>query len=280
MLVFRDITTFQEWRSSLPLSRTVALVPTMGALHDGHAKLIGQSADQTDEILVTIFVNRIQFTQESDFANYPRTLDDDLRVCNAAGATAVLVPDDSELAPLLAATPIAAGDLGARFEGVDRPGHFDGVLTVVNQLFALTRPHRARFGEKDRQQLLIISRWAEDAWPDVLIEPGRTVREMDGLALSSRNRRLGTAARLQAASLSASLRTIQKAFASGVSSSSDLEALGRRTIASQCEIHYLAIIDPTTLDQTTVATDDSIALVAASVDGVRLIDNCRLGGAE
>ena len=124
----------------------------MGALHEGHAQLIRDASITADETIVTIFVNKIQFTNQSDYDKYPRTTGSDLRIAEESGATVVLIPSDDDMTPLLSGNTISAGSIGQLWEGVDRPGHFDGVLTVVNQLFRLTNPHRGRFGEKDRQQ--------------------------------------------------------------------------------------------------------------------------------
>lgn len=276
MLVFDFLTDFRTWRESLPSERTVALVPTMGALHEGHAQLIRDASTTADETVVTIFVNKIQFTNQSDYDKYPRTTESDLRIAEESGATVVLIPRDDDMTPLLSGNTISAGSIGQLWEGVNRPGHFDGVLTVVNQLFRLTNPYRARFGEKDRQQLIIITEWARTAWPAITIDRGSTVRDADGLALSSRNRRLSSSARVAALTLSRALHAMKDAVTAGVTGSREIEAGGRAVVSASCDVHYLAIVDGQTLQPQETVDQHSVALIAATVDGVRLIDNVDL----
>ena len=248
----------------------------MGALHEGHAQLIRDASTTAYETIVTIFVNKIQFTNQSDYDKYPRTTGSDLRIAEESGATVVLIPSDDDMTPLLSGNTISAGSIGQLWEGVDRPGHFDGVLTVVNQLFRLTNPHRARFGEKDRQQLIIITEWARTAWPAITIDRGSTVRDADGLALSSRNRRLSSTARVAALTLSRALFAMKDAVTAGVTGSREIEAKGRAVVSASCEVHYLAIVDGRTLQPQQTVDQHSVALIAATVDGVRLIDNVDL----
>jgi pantoate--beta-alanine ligase len=276
VLIFHHLEEFRAWRRALSPATQVALVPTMGALHDGHCRLIADACLSATEVVVSIFVNKIQFTQQSDFDKYPRTLDSDLDLARRAGATVVVAPSDDEFAPYLASEPLIADSMGSLWEGADRPGHFDGVLTVVNQLFELVRPNRARFGEKDRQQLAIITEWAGKAWPDVVIDKGSTVRDSDGLALSSRNARLTASSRNEALSINRALAQVVATFSSGERSGSVLEATGRALVSSKLECHYFAVVDGRTLQRVERATPSSIALVAASIDGVRLVDNREL----
>lgn len=276
MLVFTTINEFAAWRNGLADDITVAVVPTMGALHEGHAQLIREASLSAQETIVTIFVNRIQFTNASDFAMYPKTFEDDVQIAENAGATAVFAPLEAEMSPILERNRLTAGHIGKIWEGKDRPGHFDGVLTVVNQLFALTRPHHARFGKKDRQQLCIISSWARRAWPTISIDAGATVRDDDDLALSSRNRRLSLNARRAAASIPHALRNVQRAYLDGSDSVTKLESVGRASLSSECVLHYLTVVDPLTLERQETATDGSIVIIAATIDGVRLIDNVDL----
>ena len=273
MLVFTTISELTAWRDGLADDITVALVPTMGALHEGHAQLIREASVSAHETIVTIFVNRIQFTNAADFEKYPKTFDHDLQLAETSGATVVFAPTEAEMSPLLEQNRLTAGVIGALWEGRDRPGHFDGVLTVVNQLFALARPHRARFGKKDRQQLCIISSWAKRVWPMISIDAGATVRDSDGLALSSRNRRLSQNARRTAACIPHSLREVQQAFRDGTVSVADLESVGRSVLSSECVLHYLTVVDPFTLEREETAAKASVVIVAATIDGVRLIDN-------
>ena len=276
MLVFTTISEFTTWRDGLADDITVTLVPTMGALHEGHAELIREASLSAQETVVTIFVNRIQFTNAADFEKYPKTFDHDLQLAENSGATVLFAPTEAEMSPLLEQNRLQAGLIGTIWEGRDRPGHFDGVLTVVNQLFALARPRRARFGKKDRQQLCIISSWAVHYWPKISIDAGPTVRDSDGLALSSRNRRLSPRARRAAASIPRALRDVQQAFLDGSISVDDLESIGRSAITSECVLHYLTVVNPLTLKREVSATNESVVIIAATIEGVRLIDNVDL----
>lgn len=276
MLVFTTVSEFTAWRDGLADDVTVALVPTMGALHEGHAQLIREASLSADETVVTIFVNRIQFTNASDFEQYPKTFDHDVQLAENSGATVIFTPLEAEMSPLLEQNRLTAGHIGTIWEGKDRPRHFDGVLTVVNQLFALTRPHQARFGKKDRQQMCIISSWAKRAWPTISIDAGATVRDDDGLALSSRNRRLSQGARRAATSIPKALRNVQRAYLDGTVSVAELESVGRASLSSECVLHYLTVVDPVTLERKETATQESIVIIAATLDGVRLIDNMDL----
>lgn len=274
--VISDIRQFREWRSTLNQTTSVALVPTMGALHEGHASLIRDAASTATETVVSIFVNRIQFNDAADYAKYPKTLDADLEIAAAAGSTVVFVPKEEEIGPLLQGAPMRAGAIGTLWEGADRPGHFDGVLTVVNQLFSIVQPSRARFGEKDRQQLTIITQWARKAWSGLVIDHGPTVRDEDGLALSSRNRRLSPSGRKEALSINRSLRAIATLHGSGIVDVGALLDHGRSLLSPKLDVHYLAIVDSETLNPIDEARFGSIVLIAASVDGVRLLDNLEL----
>lgn len=276
MLVFDTIQEFRHWRSSLAPTTTIGLVPTMGALHEGHAALISDAVRSCDVTVVTIFVNKIQFNDPKDFERYPRTLEADLDIARRSGAAAVFVPQDEELASLLAGHRLHSGPIGDLWEGTDRPGHFDGVLTVVNQLFSIVEPTRARFGEKDRQQLVIITRWAKSAWPKVIIDRGRTVRAADGLALSSRNARLSETGRMHALTICAALEAIMSSYSSGTRSVDVLVSIGKSCLANDITLHYLALVDGQTLEPQESARPGCVVLIAATVDGVRLIDNCEL----
>ena len=246
----------------------------MGALHEGHAELISDSVRSCDVTVVTIFVNKIQFNDPRDFERYPRTLEADLDIARRCGATAVVVPREEEIAPLLAGKRLSSGPMGEMWEGADRPGHFDGVLTVVNQLFSVVQPTRARFGEKDRQQLVIITQWAKTAWPNVVIDRGRTVREADGLALSSRNARLSRVARSHALTINRALDAILTSYSSGTQSADALCSIGRSCLSNDLTLHYLAVVDGQTLEPRETVIRGCVVLIAATVGDVRLIDNC------
>jgi pantoate--beta-alanine ligase len=260
------------------LAGTVAVVMTMGALHDGHRALMRAARVQADHVLVTIFVNPLQFGPHEDFDRYPRTLDSDLEVCRAEGVDLVFAPDRDEMYP--GGSPlvrVAAGPLGRILEGASRPGHFDGVLTVVCKLFLLTGADLAFFGEKDYQQLTLIKRMAGDLEIPVDVRGVPTVREPDGLALSSRNRYLTGDQRGAALALSRALREgAAQADADSALSVADKILSASTGIA----VDYLALTDPAL--GPAPADGPARLLVAARVGATRLIDNVSLvlGGAS
>ncbi|WP_328915312.1 MULTISPECIES: pantoate--beta-alanine ligase [unclassified Streptomyces] len=261
-----------------------AVVMTMGALHEGHAALIRAArahAGDSGRVTVTVFVNPLQFGPNEDLDRYPRTLDADLELATAAGADTVFAPPADEVYP--GGQPevrIAAGPMGERFEGASRPGHFDGMLTVVAKLLHLTRPAAAFYGQKDAQQLALIRRMVTDLNFGVEIVAVPTVREGDGLALSSRNRYLSEAERISARELSRALFTGREAAPRGPAAAVraaravlDAAADAEPPVA----VDYLALIDPA--DFTEAAPDHTgpaVLAVAAKVGGTRLIDNLPL----
>ncbi|WP_229400926.1 pantoate--beta-alanine ligase [Micromonospora okii] len=256
------------------LTGTVGVVMTMGALHAGHETLLRAARERADHVLVTIFVNPLQFGPNEDFDRYPRTLADDLEVCRQAGADLVFAPDRDEMypdgEPRVRVDPgVLAGDL----EGLSRPGFFHGVLTVVLKLFQLTRPDLAFFGEKDYQQLTLVRRMARDFDVPVEVVGVPTVREPDGLALSSRNRYLSARERQSALALSAALRAGEEAADRGLDAGAVLAAAHRAFAADapEVELDYLALTDEE-LEPGPVAGPARL-LVAARVGATRLIDN-------
>ncbi|HEY3942840.1 MAG TPA: pantoate--beta-alanine ligase [Acidimicrobiales bacterium] len=264
----------------------VALVPTMGALHDGHRSLVARAAAECDQVVVSIFVNPLQFGDAEDLRRYPRTLDADLATCEAVGATVVFVPSVEEMYPSWPdppATTVRVGELGGRFEGASRPGHFDGVATVVTKLFAIAGPCRAYFGEKDFQQLAIVRQLARDLSFPVTVVGCPTVREPDGLALSSRNTRLGAAERQAAGVLWQALATGCRALDAGESSPRALAKLMGDVVAGEplARLDYAAAVDADRLTEPSgIGPGDRVRLlVAAQVGAVRLIDNCDPRGA-
>ncbi|BCB85630.1 pantoate--beta-alanine ligase [Phytohabitans suffuscus] len=248
---------------------TVGVVMTMGALHEGHRALLRAAREQADRVIATIFVNPLQFGPNEDFDRYPRTLDADLAVCADAGVDLVFAPDRPEMYP--AGEPMVRvdpGPLGERLEGASRPGFFHGVLTVVLKLLQVTRPDLAFFGEKDYQQLTLVRRMVRDLDVPVRIVGVPTVREPDGLALSSRNRYLAPAERQAALSLSAALRAGAEAAELG----RDAEAAARVAFdSSRAKLDYLVLTDPDLGPPP--ARGPGRLLVAAWVGSTRLIDN-------
>lgn len=272
--------------------RRLALVPTMGALHEGHARLVRTARRENDVVVVSVFVNRLQFNDPADFERYPRTLEADVELLAGAGADLVFAPDEPEVypdgAPLVA---LSSGALGAKFEGASRPGHFDGVLAVVAKLLHYGAPalntavavhYSAYFGQKDAQQLAIIRRMVADLAYPVRIRAVPIVRSPEGLALSSRNRFLSEEEAEAALVLSRALGLMRRrADAHEPLRPEDAEAM----IRSQplAELDYFEVVDPTTLEplasncRETPFTGEALALVAAQVGTVRLIDNMPLG---
>ena len=260
------------------LPPAAAVVMTMGALHEGHAALIRAAREHAGggQVTVTVFVNPLQFGPNEDLDRYPRTLDADLALARAAGADTVFAPDAEEVYP--GGRPqvtISAGPMGERYEGASRPGHFDGMLTVVAKLLHLTRPRAAFFGQKDAQQLALIRRMATDLNFPAEIVAVPTVREGDGLALSSRNRYLSPEDRVRALALSRALLAGRDRQADGPDA---VRAAARAEFAgSGLTADYLALIDPA--DFTEAAPDHkgpAILAVAAKVGTTRLIDNIPL----
>jgi pantoate--beta-alanine ligase len=257
-------------RKALP--GTVAVVMTMGALHEGHRELMRAAREHADRVIVTIFVNPLQFGPNEDFARYPRTLDSDLEVCRAEEIDLVFAPDQDEMYPDgLPAVRVEAGPLGELFEGASRPGHFTGVLTVVCKLFLLTRADLTFFGEKDYQQLALVKRMVRDLNIPVDVRGVPTVREPDGLARSSRNRYLSDDERAAALVLSRALR----AGAGETSAESALSTAHKILSAGTgVRVDYLALTDPLLGPPPTEGP--ARLLVAARIGATRLIDNVPL----
>ena len=259
------------------LASTVAVVMTMGALHAGHIELVRQARKRADAVIVTIFLNPLQFGPGEDLAKYPRTFDADLKLCTEEGVDLVFAPAPDVVYP--DGDPgirVTAGALGARLEGASRPGHFDGVLTVVAKLLHLTRADLAFFGQKDAQQLLMIRRMVRDLDFSTRIVAVPTVREADGLALSSRNMYLSPFDREAALALSRALVAGATASAEGASAvrRAAREVLVREPLAL---VDYLVLVHPETLDDVPEwYRGDAVLLVAARIGRTRLIDNTPL----
>jgi pantoate--beta-alanine ligase len=248
----------------------VGLVPTMGFLHRGHASLMHLLRPRCARLVVSIYVNPLQFGPTEDLATYPRDLDGDLRLCAEAGVDAVFAP--SSLYPPGFATGVTIGGVADVLEGPSRPGHFAGVATVVARLFGVTRCRLAAFGEKDYQQLQVIRRMVLDLALPVEIVPGPLVRDDDGVALSSRNTYLSTEDRRRARSLSEALFAVQAAARSGVTGVGALTELGVARLSVD-RLEYLSIVDAESLAAIPTLDRPARALVAAKVGRTRLIDN-------
>jgi pantoate--beta-alanine ligase len=246
------------------------LVPTMGALHKGHQGLIKRARTLDKEVIVSIFVNPLQFENKEDIENYPRTPERDIEIATIAGATQVWFPEFEELYPEGFQT-LTAGPLGSIFEGASRPGHFDGVVTVVNRLFALTKPSKAIFGEKDFQQLSIIKSMKTPV--EIIGVP--TVREFDGLAMSSRNQRLTQEGRNSALVVNRALSAARLAPTVEIA----IEILNSTlSTESGFKKDYATVIDENDFSVAKETTQSKRAIIAGWVEGVRLIDNMPMAG--
>ncbi|WP_036792389.1 pantoate--beta-alanine ligase [Pleomorphomonas koreensis] len=256
--------------------RSIGLVPTMGYLHRGHATLVDRAREGNDVVVVTVFVNPLQFGPNEDYARYPRDLDADRKLLAEHGADIVFAPSVEEMYPRPVATHIEVEGLSARLEGERRPGHFRGVATVVGKLFNLVQPTRAYFGEKDYQQLQVIRRMVADLSFPLEIVGVPTVRDVDGVALSSRNVYLSPAERAAAPVLSRSLAAAAEAIAAGTVDPLDIEAIIRSTLAAEplAEPDLVAIAAADTLDSIDPeAPPPAIALmIAVRIGRTRLID--------
>lgn len=273
----------QAVRTARSEGRTIGLVPTMGALHEGHVRLIEAARRDAGFVVVSIFVNPTQFGPSEDYARYPRTLDDDCRRAAEGGATLIFAPDVAEVYPNgLQSTYIEVPGLSDCLEGAHRPGHFRGVATVVLKLLQIVGPDMAHFGQKDYQQLLVIRRMVADLNVPVLIQSVPTVREPDGLALSSRNRYLGPDERRAASVLNRALQAATGAVARGVRDADAIRQILRQTVESErlAALDYAEVAGAETLEPLTALTPGrpAVALLAARVGPARLIDNSILPG--
>ena len=273
------IETVETWRKTLDgerhAGRRVGLVPTMGYLHDGHASLIRRAAAECDVVGVTLFVNPLQFGPSEDLASYPRDLDADVQLVTDCGAAYLFVPSLEEMYPTPVQTTLLVGDLGTRWEGVSRPGHFGGVATVVAKLFAQAGPCRAYFGEKDYQQLAVIRRMAADLSFPVDVVGCPTVREPDGLARSSRNVYLTVEERAVAPNLYLALLagTAQARRPHATPARVDRAMASIVTSEPRFILDYAAVVDPATLAPASSLAGDLRFLIAARLGRARLIDN-------
>ena len=270
----------KKWRAE---GLKVGLVPTMGALHEGHLSLIKKAKSECDKVVVSVFVNPIQFGPSEDFDKYPRTLEADTKLCDNKGVDIVFAPNATEMygggrlsndTLTYVCPPYFYVD---KLCGKSRVGHFDGVCTVVLKLFNIVQPDCAYFGQKDAQQVIIIKKMVKDLNIPIEIIKCPIVREVSGLALSSRNKYLSENGKKDALVLSKILQNIQACFFKGITNIDALKETAYSFLTDKHELEYLEILDGETLEEIENADKGSIALIACKVDGVRLIDNIYLG---
>lgn len=282
-MIVHDIKKLRELRKEWN-SLKIGLVPTMGALHEGHLSLIKKAKESCDKVIVSVFVNPIQFGPSEDFDKYPRTLDADVELCREAGVDLVFAPSPSEMygsseqnlsnnTLTYVCPPFFYVD---KLCGKSRVGHFDGVCTVVLKLFNIVQPDCAFFGQKDAQQVIVIKKMVKDLNVPVEIIQCPIVREDSGLALSSRNKYLSEEGKSHALALSKILNNIKACYKKGVTNISALKETAYSFLNERHDLEYIEILDKNTLNEKKLADNDSIVLIACKVDGVRLIDNIYL----
>lgn len=276
MLLLSTVPDLRAWREAQRAAgRRVALVPTMGALHQGHLALVDEARRRADVVLMSVFVNPLQFGPGEDLTRYPRDLAGDREVAAARGVDALFAPDAATMYPPGSEVRVVPGASAERWEGAARPGHFIGVLTVVAKLFHLVEPDVASFGRKDVQQAMLIRRMVRDLdWPiELVVVP--TVREADGLALSSRNAYLSPAERKEALALNAALRAAHEGWLAGERDAARIEARMRRVLEMSpgVRLEYISLAEPEGLAPVETVDGGTVVALAARVGSTRLIDN-------
>jgi pantoate--beta-alanine ligase len=280
MKIIPRIVEMQRWSDARRMEgKKIAFVPTMGFLHEGHLSLVHEGKQRADVVIVSIFVNPIQFNHQSDFATYPRNLDQDQRMLEEIGTDVLFYPEAGEMYPEGFQTAVEVDKVSQPLCGAFRPGHFRGVATVVAKLFNITKPHVALFGEKDFQQCVVIKRMVKDLNFDLEILAMPTIREADGLAMSSRNARLSPAERRTSLCLSRALQQAQDLVQQGERRASAVLQAVQQTIASEggVRIEYISLCHPETLEEVNEIAVPTLLALAAWVGDVRLIDNRVIG---
>ena len=283
MKVIETTVAMQKECEKLRLSgKTIALVPTMGFFHEGHLELMRVGKGLADILAISIFVNPIQFGPSEDFQSYPRDMEGDLASARDVGVDLVFAPSVEEMYPDAHQTKIAVERVTTHLCGLSRPGHFDGVTTVVAKLFNIAKPHLAIFGEKDYQQLTAVKRMVKDLDMDIQIIGVPTVREPDGLAMSSRNSYLNPEERESALCLKKSLDLAREMFSQGKKDVQKMREAVEKLILSHpfTEIDYINICDPMSLEDVDRIEGEALLALAVKVGKARLIDNCLIGATE
>lgn len=280
MKIIKSIRSMQRQARKLSRDNSIALVPTMGFLHDGHLALVNRARQAADIVVASIFVNPTQFGPNEDYQRYPRDERGDRTKLRRAGVDILFMPDVDQMYPVNFQTYVNVQQMTQQLEGAFRPSHFRGVTTIVSKLFNIIRPDVAVFGQKDFQQAVVLKRMAHDLGYPIKLIIAPTRREKDGLAMSSRNAYLGPGQRRQAVCLYRGLRRARTLFAEGVTSVARLQKAVRKEILQTCpvaDIQYISFNDLHTLQPRAKADKDTVCSVAARVYKVRLIDNMRLG---
>ncbi len=283
--LFSEIEEIREMLARVRrMGASIGLVPTMGALHEGHGRLMDLARRETDCVVVSLFVNRLQFGRQDDFDRYPRPLEADLRFCGERGVDIVFAPKAEEMYPEPPRTFVEVSHVSDKLCGEFRPGHFRGVATVVLKLFNILQPDRAYFGEKDAQQLAVIRRMVRDLNLPVEVVPMPTVREADGLALSSRNKLLSAEERKVAPILFQALLVAQRLIASGSTDPAEVKAAALSVLAQQpsARPEYIEVVDPDDMQPVKLIEGPVRVAVAMWLGSTRLIDNmlCQPGPAQ
>jgi pantoate--beta-alanine ligase len=276
MKIIRSPQAMTRWSERLRREgMTIGFVPTMGALHDGHRALIRAARLQCDALVVSIFVNPTQFGPQEDLTKYPRSIAKDHALCRAEGVDVCFEPAAGAMYPERFQSVVAVPTIARRWEGECRPHHFAGVATVVTKLFGIVRPHRAVFGQKDYQQAAVVRQLIADLNLGVKLDVRATVRERDGVALSSRNVYLSSDERRIAPIFYQALQAGRQAIAGGATDVAWVQEVMRKVMAGEptVQIDYLAICDPTTLEPLTTIDQETVLLGAIRIGAVRLIDN-------
>jgi pantoate--beta-alanine ligase len=276
MRIVKSVAEMQEvCRGLRTRGSLLGFVPTMGALHDGHLSLVQRARSECHAVVASIFVNPLQFAQGEDLARYPRTFEEDCIKLAAEGVKVLFAPETAEMYPNGAVTTVTVSGIGDRLDGASRPGHFTGVATVVAKLFHVVGPNRAYFGQKDASQLAVLRQMVKDLSFDVELVGCAIVRDVDGVALSSRNMYLSSADREHARALHGTLLRMERMIAEGERLSITLVTAGMEILkaAAGIQVDYFAIVDANTLQPVKSVETGTLVAVAAYVGNTRLIDN-------
>ena len=280
MRIINHIPDMQRWSETQRLAgKKIACVPTMGFLHEGHLSLVREGKRRGDVVVVTIFVNPMQFNQASDFDKYPRNVEQDQRMLEEIGTDVLFYPTAPEMYPENFQTAVEVDKVSKPLCGAFRPGHFRGVTTVVAKLFNIVKPHFALFGEKDFQQCVVIQRMVKDLNFDVEIIPMPTIRETDGIAMSSRNARLNESERQTSLCISRALNSAQEMVTRGERNTEAVLQMVQDTLSKDggVRLEYASLCHPETLEEASRVSGPTLLAIAVWVGDVRLIDNCVIG---